>query len=55
VLGKRRKRLLERIPLRRFAEPEEVANVVLFLASDRSSQITGEVLRVAGGMGLANR
>jgi 3-oxoacyl-[acyl-carrier protein] reductase len=55
VLGKRRDRLLERIPLRRFARPEEVSDAALFLASDRSSYITGEVIRVAGGMGLAYR
>jgi len=53
VLGKRRKKLLERIPLGRFAKPEEVADAVLFLASSRASYITGEVIRVAGGMGLA--
>jgi NAD(P)-dependent dehydrogenase (short-subunit alcohol dehydrogenase family) len=54
VLGKGRKRLLDRIPLRRSADPKEVADVVLFLASDRSSYITGEIIRVAGGMGLAS-
>lgn len=54
VLGKRRERILERIPLGRFARPEEVSNAVLFLVSDRASYITGEVIRVAGGMGLAH-
>lgn len=52
LLGKQRDRMLERVPLRRFAKPEEVADAVLFLASDRAAYITGEVLRVAGGMGL---
>ncbi len=36
-------------PLGRIAEPEEVANVVLFLASDMSSFMTGSVLQVTGG------
>ena len=38
------------IPVRRLTEPEEVANVVLFLASDASSAITGETLSADGGM-----
>jgi len=41
---------LKRISMRRVGRPEEIANAVLFLASDLSSYITGQVLRVDGGM-----
>jgi 3-oxoacyl-[acyl-carrier protein] reductase len=42
--------MLERIPLKRFADPKEVASVVAFLLSDESSYITGENIKVNGGL-----
>ena len=39
-----------RISLKRIANPEEIANVALLLSSDLSSYITGQVIRVDGGM-----
>jgi 3-oxoacyl-[acyl-carrier protein] reductase len=45
-----RKKMLEAIPLGRFGLPEDVANVVLFLAGDASAYVTGQVLTVCGGM-----
>ncbi|MGI5882266.1 MAG: SDR family NAD(P)-dependent oxidoreductase [Dethiobacteria bacterium] len=41
---------LERIPLGRFAQPEEVSPAVIFFASDESSIITGQTLCIDGGM-----
>ncbi len=40
---------LSEVPMGRFGEPEEVASVALFLASDMSSYMTGTVLEIAGG------
>ncbi len=40
------------IPLKRIGKPEEVAHVVTFLASDEASYLTGQVLRVDGGLSL---
>ena len=43
---------ISRIGLKRLATPEEIANVALFLASDMSSYVTGEVINVNGGLVL---
>lgn len=42
--------LINRIPLRRIGETEDVANAFLFLASDMASYVTGEILSVDGAM-----
>ena len=44
---------LKHVPLKRFGRPKDIAEAVLFLASDDSSFITGEILSVAGGFGEA--
>jgi 3-oxoacyl-[acyl-carrier protein] reductase len=45
-----RKKLLERIPLQRLGQPEDVAGVVAFLTSPAANYITGQILTVDGGM-----
>jgi 3-oxoacyl-[acyl-carrier protein] reductase len=47
--GEQREEVLRQIPMGRVASPEELAGPVLFLASDMSSFITGEILNVNGG------
>ncbi len=42
--------MAERVPLKRLGQPEEIANVYAFLASDEASYVNGAVLEVSGGM-----
>ena len=47
-----RKAWIEKIPLRRAGQVEDIANVATFLASDLSSYVTGQVIQVDGGMNM---
>ncbi|HVZ97434.1 MAG TPA: 3-oxoacyl-[acyl-carrier-protein] reductase [Chitinophagaceae bacterium] len=50
--GETSKSFLDKIPLGRFGTAEEIANVTLFLASDMSSYITGQVISACGGLNI---
>lgn len=43
-------KIVETIPVGRMAEPSEVARAVLFLADEKSSYITGQVVNINGGL-----
>jgi 3-oxoacyl-[acyl-carrier protein] reductase len=50
--GEGAEKWFEKIPLGRFGKPEEVADTALFLASDLSKYMTGQVLSICGGMSM---
>ena len=45
-------KIIDKIPLKRFAEPNEIANIHVFLASEESNYITGQVIFVDGGISV---
>jgi 3-oxoacyl-[acyl-carrier protein] reductase len=50
----RKKDIVSRVPLGRYAEPEEVAGAVTWLSSDAAGYVTGAVLPVDGGLGMGH-
>lgn len=53
VPEKHREAFIKATPMRRLAKPSELADAVLFFASDRASFVTGQVISVSGGLTLA--
>lgn len=51
---KQREALMRAIPFRRFAKPSEVADAILFFASNKADYLTGQVLSVSGGLTMVD-
>ena len=45
-----KQKILSKVVMKRMGEPEEIANVIAFVSSDLASYMTGQVIRVDGGM-----
>ncbi|WP_431963529.1 3-oxoacyl-[acyl-carrier-protein] reductase [Actinacidiphila sp. bgisy160] len=54
LTDEQRKNIVGQVPLARYAQPEEIASSVRFLASDEAAYITGAVIPVDGGLGMGH-
>jgi len=52
VAGLDQKKILDLIPMKRLGKPEEVAEVISFLLQENSGYITGQIIRIDGGLGM---
>jgi 3-oxoacyl-[acyl-carrier protein] reductase len=50
LTDEQKQKMMLKVPLNRLGQPQDIANAVKFLASDDASYITGQVIRVNGGM-----
>jgi 2-hydroxycyclohexanecarboxyl-CoA dehydrogenase len=50
---KLREAFLKAIPFRRFAQPDEIADAILFFSGSMSTYVTGQILSVSGGLTFA--
>jgi 3-oxoacyl-[acyl-carrier protein] reductase len=44
--------IMQHIPMKRFGKPEEISGMAAFIASDDASYMTGEVVKIDGGMAI---
>lgn len=54
LTDERKSQIVSNVPLGRYASPEEIAQVVKFMASDEAGYITGAVIPVDGGLGMGH-
>ena len=50
LIDEKKKNFLQNIPLKRFGESQDISNLAIFLASEKSNYITGQSINIDGGL-----